>query len=113
MADYTPSIRHYLDRLGGILSELDEKEIDAIANVFKDAYDEQRTIFLLGNGGSAATASHLAGDLNKGACLGAEKKFRVLSLTDCQPWILALANDLDYASIFVEQLMNFAASRLV
>ena len=108
MTDYTPSIRHYLDRLRTLLSELDEKEIDAIANVFKDAYEAQRTIFLLGNGGSAATASHLAGDLNKGACLEAEKKFRVLSLTDCQPWILALANDLDYASIFVEQLKNFA-----
>jgi len=108
MTDYTLSIRQYLDRLRKLLFELDEKEIDAIASVLKDAYEARRTIFVLGNGGSAATASHLAGDLNKGACLGAEKKFRVLSLTDCQPWILALANDLDYESIFVEQLKNFA-----
>ncbi len=110
MTDDTLSIRRYLDRLRTLLSELDEREIAVIAKVLKDAYEEQRTIFVLGNGGSAATASHLAGDLNKGACLAAEKKFRVHALTDCQPWILAIANDLDYDSIFVEQLKNFAAS---
>ena len=63
---------------------------------------------MLGNGGSAATASHLAGDLNKGACFHAEKKFKVMALTDCLPWILSIANDMDYESIFVEQLKNFA-----
>jgi D-sedoheptulose 7-phosphate isomerase len=108
MSDYAPSIRQYLDRVAAHLAELDEKEIDAIANVLKNAYDEERTIFTLGNGGSAATASHLGGDLNKGACLEAAKKFRVIPLTDCQPWIMALANDLGYERIFEEQLKNLA-----
>ena len=80
-----------------------------MANVLRDAYEQQKTIFVLGNGGSAATASHLAADLNKGACLKATKKFRVISLTDCVPWMSAIANDLDYESVFVEPLKNFAA----
>jgi len=87
---------------------LDENAIDAVAKILKRAYEQNRFIFVMGNGGSAATASHLAGDLNKGACFHADKKFKVLALTDCQPLILAIANDADYESIFVEQLKNFA-----
>ena len=109
MEDYTTAINQYLDRVKDVLSKLDENEIGAIANVLKRAYDEGRFIFVLGNGGSAATASHLAGDLNKGACFTAEKKFKVLALTDCLPMILSVANDVDYESIFVEQLKNFAS----
>jgi D-sedoheptulose 7-phosphate isomerase len=84
------------------------EEIDAVARLFKRAYEEERTIFLMGNGGSASTASHIACDLNKGACLHAKKKFRVMALTDNLPTIMAIANDIDYQSIFVEQLKSFA-----
>jgi D-sedoheptulose 7-phosphate isomerase len=65
-------------------------------------------VFVCGNGGSAATASHFAAGLGKDSSRGRDKKFRVLSLTDNVPWITSLANDADYSAIFVEQLENFA-----
>ena len=75
-----------------------------MAEVLRAAYEEQKTILVMGNGGSGATASHMVCDMNKGACFQAEKKFRVISLTDNMPMILALGNDIDFESIFVEQL---------
>jgi len=68
---------------------------------------EGRTIFILGNGGSAATASHLANDLNKGAAVAGRPRFRALALTDNVPLITAWANDTHYGNVFVEQLANF------
>ena len=62
----------------------------------------------MGNGGSGATASHMVCDLNKGACFHAEKKFRLISLADCTPMILALGNDVGFESIFVEQIKIYA-----
>lgn len=108
MQKYTTAIGQYLKDVQHIVAELDIAEIEAVCNVFKKAYDEGRTIFVMGNGGSASTASHLAGDINKGACLKAQKKFRVMALTDNLPMILAIANDISYDSIFEEQLKNFA-----
>ena len=106
--DYATAIRSYLDQLRQVVSELDVAEINNITNVLKSAYDDERTIFVFGNGGSASTASHMAGDLNKGACFHAKKKFRVMALTDSQPMIMAIGNDASYDDIFVEQLKNFA-----
>ena len=61
----------------------------------------------MGNGGSGSTASHIVCDLNKGACLKLDKKFRVVCLNDNVATTLAIANDIDYDSIFVEPLKNF------
>ncbi len=108
MSEYTAAIAHYLQNVQRVIAGLEIAEIDTICRIFKKAYDQGQTIFVMGNGGSAATASHLACDLNKGACLNAEKKFRVLALTDNLPVIMAIANDISYDSIFVEQLKNFA-----
>jgi D-sedoheptulose 7-phosphate isomerase len=72
------------------------------------AYEQQRTIFLFGNGGSAALASHFACDLAKGTVNGSPKRFRVMALTDNVPLITAWANDAKYEDIFAEQLANFA-----
>lgn len=76
--------------------------------LLEDARRHGRQVFLCGNGGSAATASHLANDLGKGASLLRAHRFRVLALTDNVSWMTALANDLDYSQVFVEQLRNFA-----
>ncbi len=108
MDNYAAGARDYLTKLQAVLAGIDVEEIAAVAAVFRAAYDQGRTIFLMGNGGSGATASHMLCDLNKGACFHAEKKFRVMALTDCTPIILALGNDVGYESIFVEQLKNFA-----
>ena len=108
MNPFLAPINAYLSRARDVLTQVNTEEMAAIAALLKQAYVEQRTIFVMGNGGSGATASHMACDLNKGACLQAEKKFRVMALTDNMATILALGNDLNYDSIFVEQLKNFA-----
>jgi len=72
------------------------------------AWREDRQIFVFGNGGSAANASHFATDLGKGASDKLKKRFRVLCLNDNVSWMTALANDYAYEDVFVGQLQNFA-----
>src|SRR6266446_6056722 len=72
------------------------------------ALREDRQIFVFGNGGSAANASHFATDLGKGASDKLGKRFRVLSLNDNVSWMTALGNDYAYEEVFVRQLMNYA-----
>ena len=101
-------IRSYLDQLDATLRALPHEQIAGIIDAVRDARDRDAQVFVVGNGGSAATASHFAVDLGKGASLNAERRFRVLSLTDNVPWLTALGNDLSYEDVFVEQLKNYA-----
>ncbi len=101
-------IEQYKQKCREVLDRIPEALIAELIGILKKMRDEDRQIFLCGNGGSAATASHFATDLGKGASLGRDKRFRVLSLTDNVPWITAMANDTDYSRIFVEQLRNYA-----
>lgn len=71
------------------------------------ALNEDRQIFVFGNGGSAANASHFATDLGKGASDKTGRRFRVLSLNDNVSWLTALANDYSYEDVFVSQLKNY------
>lgn len=107
MQDFIGVIKDYQHRLKDALDSLDLNEINNVLNKIKSAYDNEKTIFIMGNGGSAATASHIVCDLNKGACFNLNKKFKLISLNDNIPSILAIANDINYESIFVEQLKNF------
>jgi D-sedoheptulose 7-phosphate isomerase len=75
---------------------------------FRDARDQGRQIFVCGNGGSAATASHFVCDVVKGCSFGCSTRFKIMALTDSMPTITAYSNDLSYDAIFVEQLKNFA-----
>src|SRR5437588_10211177 len=99
----------YFDSSIRVVAELPYTNIERIADVLYEAYREDRRVFLFGNGGSAALASHLACDLGKGTCLAGarERRFRVLALTDNIPLITAWANDTSYEQIFAEQLCNF------
>jgi D-sedoheptulose 7-phosphate isomerase len=83
-------------------------EVAGLIEVFQKALDEDRQIFVFGNGGSAANSSHFATDLGKGASDKTGRRFRIMSLTDNLPWITAIGNDYAYDDIFVRQLMNFA-----
>ena len=65
-------------------------------------------IFVFGNGGSAANASHFVTDLGKGASDKMKKPFRCLSLNDNTPWMTAISNDYSYDEVFLRPLMNFA-----
>ncbi|HET8825931.1 MAG TPA: SIS domain-containing protein [Terriglobales bacterium] len=82
-------------------------DVDRVANLLVRAYEQERSIFLFGNGGSAALASHFACDLGKGTVNGSKKRFRVMALTDNVPLMTAWANDSKYEDIFAEQLANF------
>ena len=75
---------------------------------FREARDEGRRIFVCGNGGSAATASHFASDMLKGASYGRPTRFRILALTDSIATLTAYTNDVGYDVVFVEQMRNFA-----
>ena len=88
----------------------DSIPVDAVAALIEKVravLKEDRQIFVFGNGGSAANASHFATDLGKGASDKLGKRFRVLSLTDNVSWITALANDYSYEEVFVGQLKNY------
>jgi D-sedoheptulose 7-phosphate isomerase len=97
----------YFAGLRTLVDRMPLTSIDQVADVLLKAYDEEQTIFLFGNGGSAALASHLACDLAKGTRNGSAKRFRALALTDNVPLMTAWANDSAYENIFSEQLSSF------
>ena len=99
--------KSYFRSLSKTIEQLPFSAIDGVAEVLLDAYEHSRMIYLFGNGGSAALASHLACDLGKGTVNGSGKRFRVLSLTDNVPLMTAWANDVHYEDIFAEQLENY------
>jgi D-sedoheptulose 7-phosphate isomerase len=82
--------------------------VAALLEHLRAALKEGRHIFVFGNGGSAANASHFATDLGKGASDKVGQRFRVLALNDNVSWMTALANDLSYEEVFVGQLQNYA-----
>ncbi len=93
----------YLDYLQSVLRRVDTAEIGRFIQTLLDARERGATVFFIGNGGSAATASHFANDLGHGT-LAYAKPFRAVSLTDNNAVITALANDYGYEEIFVKQL---------
>jgi D-sedoheptulose 7-phosphate isomerase len=105
------SIRTYFRDLTGLVSQLPYNSITQIVSIFLDAFAEQRTVYVFGNGGSAASASHLMCDINKGASPGEGKRPRVMALTDNASLITAWANDFGYERIFSEQLKTFIKPR--
>jgi D-sedoheptulose 7-phosphate isomerase len=101
-------IRNYLARQCDVLAALPFDSIGELIEIIRKAGDQQRNIFVIGNGGNAANASHFATDLGKGTSDRGPRRFRVLSLNDNVPWLTALGNDYAYVDVFVRQLMNFA-----
>lgn len=97
----------YIDHLYDLLVKLDFNSLAAFADELESARQQGNTVFCVGNGGSAGTASHMAndfgGDIRKKS--GTEKPFRVLSLTDNIPLTMAIANDDGYENIFINQLL--------
>ncbi len=89
------------------LDAVSRVEIEGFMKLLVEALESGRTIFIMGNGGSGATASHFAGDFNKGLSYGRAKRFRFVCLNDNLPTLSAYANDVGYEEVFVEQLRNF------
>lgn len=101
--DYFLELKRCLDRL-------DKDKIELAIDMLMEAYKNGRKVFLLGNGGSASTASHMACDLSKGTLRrvydNTERRLQVISLADNIALMTAFANDLSYEDIFVQQLRN-------
>jgi len=93
----------YIGYLTEVLRKIDVNEIKRFVDTLLDARERGATVFFIGNGGSAATASHFANDLGYGTEAYA-KPFRVVSLTDNHAVVTALANDFGYEEVFVRQL---------
>ncbi len=102
-------IRTYLGDLSGALANLPLETLAKIIERLAVAREHRRQVFLFGNGGSAATASHLANDLAKGTIAAGLPRLRVMALTDNIPLITAWANDKAYEAVFAEQLENLVA----
>ena len=101
----------YLERVCREIGRLDLAQVEQLTDLIEAAYHADRFVFIIGNGGSAATASHLCEDLAKCTLRDFErqKRLKVLSLTDNIAWLMAVANDLSYDRVFVEQLKNLAS----
>lgn len=102
--------KQYFKRLQEGFHKIPLQDIERISALLIDAYESDKQVFILGNGGSAAIASHMACDLGKGTLTNVydlkEKRFRVISLTDNMPLFSALANDIGYDYVFEQQLQN-------
>lgn len=99
-------ITAYLSEMQGTLGRLPIDEIERVVNLLKQARAKRKRVFLFGNGGSAATASHLACDLGKGTNGHGMPRLRMVALTDNVPLISAWANDTSYEDIFAQQLQD-------
>ena len=100
--------KDYLLAVQEVLARLDHAIVDRMVDVIWRGYERKRTLFLFGNGGSAALASHFACDIGKGTIAGKGKRLRTVALTDNVALITAWANDKAYDAIFAEQLESLA-----
>ncbi len=104
------AITDYLQKTIQTIQKLSPEAIEAFQNQLLKTYEAGGTVFIFGNGGSAATASHFAGDFVKGVSFGLKKRFKVICLNDNNAAMMAIANDISYDAIFIEQLKNFLSS---
>ncbi len=101
-------IAEYIAAQKTALDSIPHDSVEKMIRTLQQALKEDRQIFVFGNGGSAANASHFVTDLGKGASDKVGKRFRCLSLNDNVSWLTALGNDYSYEEVFVRQLTNYA-----
>ena len=97
-------ITQYLNQMERIAREIPRRDIDRAIDMLFEAWTKGSTVFVMGNGGSASTATHLVCDLAKYTVVGDKPRFKVIGLTDNIPLVSAWTNDNGFGSIFVEQL---------
>jgi D-sedoheptulose 7-phosphate isomerase len=103
---YLDSINKYLDELTSLINRLPLFPVQDVISILAHARFNNKQVFIMGNGGSAATASHFACDIGKGTLMTGLPRFRVIALTDNVPLFSALANDFGYEMVFSEQLKS-------
>jgi D-sedoheptulose 7-phosphate isomerase len=107
-SDVSRWIEQYRDDQKAAIDSIPADAVMRLIDVLRRALNQDRQIFVFGNGGSAANASHFVTDLGKGSSDKIGRPFRCLALNDNVSWITALGNDYAYEDIYVRQLMNFA-----
>jgi len=100
------SITNYFSELEQMMQAISLSDLQAVLSILEEAYHNGHRIFVMGNGGSAATASHFALDLAKNTIMPGAPRLKAISLTDHVPLITAWSNDTHYEHIFAEQLAN-------
>lgn len=106
MKDYISEINTYLEHEIDTLKALDVNEINAALNLLLETFEGGNTVFVFGNGGSSATASHFQNDFNKGVSEHTEKKFNFQCLNDNVATVMAVANDIGFEEVFRFQLIG-------
>ena len=106
MKDYISEINTYLEHEINTLKALDVNEINAALNLLLETFENGNTVFVFGNGGSSATASHFQNDFNKGVSEHTEKKFNFQCLNDNVATVMAVANDIGFDEVFRFQLVG-------
>lgn len=106
MKDYISEINTYLEHEIDTLKALDVNEINAALNLLLETFENGNTVFVFGNGGSSATASHFQNDFNKGVSEHTEKKFNFQCLNDNVATVMAVANDIGFEEVFRFQLVG-------
>lgn len=102
--DFKEGISAYLSTVAATLAQVNNADLDSAINVLIEAYKRGSSIYCFGNGGSAATASHMLNDFNKGISCKLNKKFNFYCLNDNVAILTALANDVGYSFVFSKQL---------
>jgi len=97
-------IDEYFSRMNGLIKEIPKDKIEKVVETLYNAWEKDAQVFIMGNGGSASTASHFACDLAKGTIVEDKKRLKVTSLVDNVPLVSAWTNDSGFGSVFVEQL---------
>ena len=100
-------LNHYIEQQKRSLDSIKPEQIVPLIHTLREAQRAGKHIFVCGNGGSAANASHFVTDLGKNSSEALGEPFKVLSLNDNTSWITAIGNDYDYADIFMRQLHNY------
>jgi D-sedoheptulose 7-phosphate isomerase len=106
MVTVSDHVTDYLNRLSHALAGISRPDIEELGEILYRAYHMGAGVFIVGNGGSASTASHMAADLAKNTIGPTMDRFRVMSLNDNVSLLTALANDDGYENVFREQLVN-------
>lgn len=100
-------IDQYLNEMRQIVDRIDRDKIDQVIEALYETWKNNGHMFLMGNGGSASTATHLVNDFGKCTAVPGKKRFRVIGLTDNVSLITALVNDNGFDNLYSEQLLNF------
>ncbi len=98
-------IRHYFSAIQDLLDLIPFDAVEGVVEVLASANRDRHTVFICGNGGSAATATHFACDLAKRPTVDGQPRFRVVALTDNLALMTAISNDISYEAVFAEQLV--------